>query len=591
MEEVMRQLGEGLTRCGTLAVALFVGVAWLVSPPAVSGQDLDGAQRQRMYYQTKPAVVYIQWMAEAVVQIGDRAFQVQDGGGGSGYIVSPDGYLLTNGHAVEGYHESQDNALKVNMIVQALQQAGALNGVPEEAHGAVIVAYLPRQIRNALSLPEPLLRQADQVARSARITPVTLAQGPVKRLAVVLQNGRSYPAEVKEYSPPISSAPGKTESLFATVVSGRDVAVLKIAARDLPTVSLGDSDVISLGGTVHAAGYPGAVFSHESLGRETILEASFTRGEVSSLKVDVQGSPLLQHTAAITWGNSGGPLFNDRGEVVGMNTMISIAQGQAIHGFGFAVPVNVVREFLRSAGADVTQRSLFDRAWSRALDNFFQGNHQAAISEFDMAMRLMPDLPDADRLRRAAISGEDVMRLEMANQPPPPAEPEVAPPPVVQEIPQGENGSGPSAPWILAGLALLSLVLVPTGVVMRRRALAGGAPGGRLPAVPSALPKSERALGHLVVRSGPLKGNRFPVPVNGITIGRDPSKCQLVLGDAAVSREHALVAPNGQTGHITVRTLSGTNEVFVNDRPITETQLRSGDLIKVGSAVITFEQV
>jgi S1-C subfamily serine protease len=590
MEEAMRQLGIRLSGAGTLAAALVVGAAALASPTAASAQDLDSSQRQRMYYQTKPAVVYIEWTAQAVIHVGDRAVQVRDGGGGSGYIVSPDGYLVTNGHVVEGYHQSQDNALKVNMIVQALQQAGALSSVPENMRGAVIVAHLPRQIRNSLALPEALLRQADAVARQAGITPVTVAQGPTKRLVVVLQNGRSYPAEVKEYSPPISSAPGKTESLFATVVSGRDVAVLKIAARDLPTVSLGDSEAISLGGTVHAAGYPGAVFDHESLGRETTLEASFTRGEVSSLKVDVQGSPLLQHTAAITWGNSGGPLFNDRGEVVGMNTMISIAQGQAIHGFGFAVPVNVVREFLRSAGADVAQRSLFDRSWSRALDNYFQGNHQAAIAEFDMAMRLMPDLPDADRLRRAAISGEDILRLEVASQPPPEVRAEPMAPPV-EEIVQDDGASGTSTPWILGGLVLLSLILVPTGVVMRRRAAAGTTAAGRLQAAPSSLRLGENALGHLTVRSGSLKGNRFPVPARGITIGRDPSKCQLVLGDAAVSREHAIVAPNGQNATVTVRNLSGTNEIYVNDQPVREITLNSGDMIKVGSAVITFEQV
>lgn len=565
--------------------ALPLLAAALAAPATLPAQDLDSAQRQRMYYQTKPAVVYIQWGAEAVVQVNGEAYTVRDGGGGSGYIVSPDGYLVTNGHVVEGYHQSQDNALKVNLIVQALQQAGALSNVPEQLQTAAIVAHLPRQIRSALALPETLLRQADAVARSAQIAPVTLAQGPVKQLVVVLQNGRPYPAEVKDYSPPIQTSPGKVASLFSTVESGKDVAVLKIAARDLPTVSLGNSDVASLGATVHAAGYPGAVLSHENLGRETALEASFTRGEVSSLKVDVQGSPLLQHTAAISWGNSGGPLFNDRGEVIGMNTLISIANQQAVHGFAFAVPVNVVREFLRSAGADVSQRSLFDRAWTRALDQYFEGNHQTAISEFDMALRLMPNLPDADRLRRAAIAGEDVMRTELAAQP---ATPAAEPSPVLP--PEGDDDSGGSAPWIVGGLLALSLVLIPVGLVMRRR----GAAAVPTPAIegahPSPLRIPEKALGHLVVRSGPLKGNRFPVPQGGLTIGRDPSRCQLVLGEEAVSREHARIMPSGDDAGVTVRNLSGTNATYVNDQPVREATLRSGDLIKVGSAVITFEQ-
>lgn len=578
-------------RAAGAAAALLLLTALPSAPPALAAQDLDGAQRQRMYYQTKPAVVFIQWGAEAVVQVGNNAVQVRDGGGGSGYIVSPDGYLATNGHVVEGYHQSQDAALKVRLIVQALQQTGALANVPEQLQTAAIVAYLPRQVRNALSLPEGVLRQADAVAKASGISPVTLAQGPVKQLVVVLQNGRSFPAEVKDYSPPISTAPGKVESLFATVESGKDVAILKIAARDLPTVSLGDSDAISLGATVHAAGYPGAVLSHELLGRETVLEASFTRGEISSLKVDVQGSPLLQHTAPTTWGNSGGPLFNDRGEVVGMNTLGSMANQQAIQGFNFSVPVNVVREFLRSAGADVTQRSLFDRTWSRALDHYFQGNYQSAIGEFDMAMRLMPDLPDADRLRRASISGEDIVRTDLAAAPPP--EPEaVEPPPPAAPVVETVEESGSSTPWIVGGLVLLSLVLIPVGLVMRRRSAApvvvAEAPAPDAAAEPRRI--AEKSVGHLVVRSGPLKGNRFAVPIHGLTIGRDPSKCQLVLGEESVSREHAMVLPSGTNGGVTVRNLSGTNATYVNDQAIRETTLRSGDLIKVGSAVITFEQ-
>ena len=91
----------------------------------------------------------------------------------------------------------------------------------------------------------------------------------------------------------------------------------------------------------------------------------------------------------------------------------------------------------------------------------------------------------------------------------------------------------------------------------------------------------------LVVTAGPLKGNRFEIESGGLTIGRDPSACQIVVSEASVSREHAVIRPNGST--LTIKNLSGTNPTFVNDRAIQETSLKSGDKVKVGESVFTVE--
>src|SRR5690606_33856709 len=175
-----------------------------------------------------------------------------------------------------------------------------------------------------------------------------------RSLDVFLQNWRKLPAEVEECSPPLSPVPGKLSMPWMEMQTGKDVAVLKIQGRDLPTVRLGDSDRVQIGDNVHVAGYPGVVMEHPYLSPQTVLEASFTRGQVSALRLAVQDSNALPVGAAMTWGNSGGPIFSDAGEVVGMSTFISIAQhtgaAQAIAGFNFAVPTSVVREFLRSAG-------------------------------------------------------------------------------------------------------------------------------------------------------------------------------------------------------------------------------------------------
>ena len=96
----------------------------------------------------------------------------------------------------------------------------------------------------------------------------------------------------------------------------RDLAVLKaVDAADLPAASFGDSDLCRVGDTVYAIGNP--------LGVE--LRGTLTDGIISAINRDVQVDgrvmTLLQTTAALNNGNSGGPLINEYGQVVGINTL------------------------------------------------------------------------------------------------------------------------------------------------------------------------------------------------------------------------------------------------------------------------------
>ena len=113
-----------------------------------------------------------------------------------------------------------------------------------------------------------------------------------------------------------------------------DLAVLKIdAGHTLPFVSFGDSDSAQVGDWVMAIGNPFG------------LGGSVTLGIVSARNRDIQSGPydnFIQTDASINQGNSGGPLFDMDGKVVGINTAI-IARGGASLGIGFAVPGNLAK--------------------------------------------------------------------------------------------------------------------------------------------------------------------------------------------------------------------------------------------------------
>ena len=195
-----------------------------------------------------------------------------------------------------------------------------------------------------VSDPGGLTQDEATIIRVAReITPtvvsVTQPQGAgsgiiVSRDGVVLTNahvvGESRTVDV-------GLADGRT--LRGQVV-GRDptidVAVVRVSAQNLPTAPLGDSDKLEVGQSAIAIGNP--------LG----LERTVTSGVISAVNRNPRGislDGLIQTDAAISPGNSGGPLVDSRGRVVGINT--AVLSGAGASGLGFAVPINLANDVVR----------------------------------------------------------------------------------------------------------------------------------------------------------------------------------------------------------------------------------------------------
>ena len=128
------------------------------------------------------------------------------------------------------------------------------------------------------------------------------------------------------------------------VTHNADIALLKIdSAGGMPSVPYGNSDKLAVGEKVVAIGSPFG------------FEGTVTTGIVSAINRDIMESPFddyIQTDAAINHGNSGGPLFNLAGEVVGMNSVL-FAPGAGSVGVGFAIPsndLNVVLTWLKNTG-------------------------------------------------------------------------------------------------------------------------------------------------------------------------------------------------------------------------------------------------
>ena len=149
-----------------------------------------------------------------------------------------------------------------------------------------------------------------------------------RTVQVTLHNGDSYPATIV----------GSDQA--------NDIAVIKIDAKDLTTATIGDSSTVEVGDMAVAIGNP--------LGQ---LGGTATAGIISALDrtLDIEGTTLnlLQTDAAINGGNSGGGLFNSKGELIGI--VESKASAVGVEGLGFALPINnvspLINDMIKNGGS------------------------------------------------------------------------------------------------------------------------------------------------------------------------------------------------------------------------------------------------
>ncbi len=176
--------------------------------------------------------------------------------------------------------------------------------------------------------------------------------GNAKEITVTMTNGKKYPAEL----------------IGTDQIS--DVALLKVKGENFPYAKLGNSDDVMIGEWVIAFGNPFGLFDNID---RPIVTVGVVSAKGMNLNVDNNRSyrGLIQTDAVINSGNSGGPLVNAEGEIIGINTLIYTAGvSQAFIGYGFAIPINRVKEI-----ADELKRK------GKVERNFWTGLEIRAVDE------------------------------------------------------------------------------------------------------------------------------------------------------------------------------------------------------------------
>ena len=169
-----------------------------------------------------------------------------------------------------------------------------------------------------------------------------------------------------------------------------DLVILKVEAVGVEPLTLGDSDTVTIGETVYVAGNP------------TGLEGAFFKDTVSSFH-EVEAKKRFQMTGLIAPGNSGGPVLNGKGEVIGVS-LIMLEGGQNLN---LVIPSNYLKELLAQLGRTKPlwrgkQSISAETHLKRGYAKYRLDQYQAAIADYDAAIDLKPDLATAYYLRGTA---------------------------------------------------------------------------------------------------------------------------------------------------------------------------------------------
>lgn len=579
------------TLLALLTITLLTGALLIVPVNRSFVAKADVSDGERLAAYSKPAVVRLIVGPEGTFTYQDprwssaRNLAFNYVVSGSGFFISSNGYVATNAHVTQMWHDGESKAKDI-LITRFILAVG----------------------RSFYSIDPSNLTQAQYDYIRKNIS--ALNNFNVYHL-VVIPDGTSVPFEDK---PSGYGAPtGESES-------AKDVAIVKVEVKNAPVMIFGDSDKVKVSDSDTVIGYPGVADMGEFkniLAPKAELEATFTYGHISANKSAASGASVLQTDANIDHGNSGGPVLNAAGEVIGLATFGKDSQ------HNFVVTSNTVKEFVSAVGVK-NELGLTDNLYREGLDLYWRGHYSEAMPKFEQVKRLFPQHSEVDRLLQSSQ----------------------------QAITEGKDKSGFGMGWLVGGVLVVLFLIVAVIVIavvvflfMRKgkKPKAGGIPSkpSAGPSPPTSRPEPPKpsppsyspspaptprapepyrppmpnpnldrtvdlsqtvaivrpsdtapiSYGSIRFVSGLLAGQKFEVKADGECVGRDSSSAQIVVADPRISKRHVSIGV--KEGKVVVTDQGSRNGTFLNDpksERITEAVLNPGDVVILGeSDVARFE--
>ena len=325
----------------------------------------------------------VQWVG------GTTSVDMETGFSCSGFIINPSGYILTNAHCAD---TSSDNISSLVWdqfsyeLYDNLQSNLPPQAVPSDQ---IAIADLHKQILNFIVD----YGEIKNLTWWFSVFDPNRSEGSVQDFI-----SKGFQPEIKKMGQPYPQP-------------GKDIAIIKIDKENAPIVKLGDSNDTKTGGRIFVMGFPATADLNES----GYIEPSFTSGIVSAIKKSSQGDyNVIQIDAAIAGGNSGGPVFNEKGEVIGIATFGS----SETQGYNWILPINLAKDFLNELNVATNTNNITNQHYQLGIDYFLDKKYSKAKEEFQKVQALYPAQTVAQLINKsdvAIIKGEETKEESQKN--------------------------------------------------------------------------------------------------------------------------------------------------------------------------------
>lgn len=325
---------------------------------------------------------------------------------GSGFVVNPNGYIVTNAHVVskDSAYDEMRSDISDHLVDIYQDELDQLSDKEYRSYNNYLESKYGRDIGNSKEFDAVLQDSLQKYIKDNLVDHTT--QNIVVIDRSMMGQKLTAGAEIDEVY---------HHGLPATIVdfdknyrdTQKDVALVHISEKNVPTLPLGSTDGLQSGAKVSILGFP----YNAEISDGDLFEPTFTQGVIGAIK-DYKGQKVIQLDNKISHGSSGSPLLDEHGKVLGV---VTYQVGDSTEGdsFGYAIPVEVVKDVLAKHSV-ANDLGVYGTNFLLGVANQGHSYCKKALDNFNAAGQANSHFPVQSQLSKYTSSCQELIASKMS---------------------------------------------------------------------------------------------------------------------------------------------------------------------------------